>query len=374
MKKLLAVAVAAAGLAAVVAAGAELAVRYSGYSAPFWTRPDAQLGWSLRPGTHGWFTKEGRNFVQVSDTGLRDRDHTLDKPDDVYRIALLGDEHSEAMQVPLAATWWSLLAVRLEQCGLAPGKRIEVINFGVTGYGTAQEYAMLETRAMRYRPDLVLLQFSSGNDVQNNSFALAEDKDRPFWLRDARGELHVDESFATTPRFVARSSLSHELARKLGDRSRAFQLASMIPEGALIPRVYTAAHAAPGYQGALLTAPRDKLWQEAWDVTEGLLTQALDFSRRNGAKFAVVAVPDPIQVTSDRMLRESAQAKLGVPDLFYPERRLENWGKTEGAPVIILGPAMAAERQPLYYRHLWNEEGQRVAAGLIARRLCPAGR
>jgi hypothetical protein len=355
-----------AAVAAALAFGAEVAVRAFGYSAPFWTRPDAAVGWSLRPGTQGWFIKEGRNFVAISEAGLRDREHLLDKPDDAYRIALLGDEQSEAMQVPLERTWWAQLEPRLEQCGFAPGKRVEVINFGVTGYGTAQEYALLETRAMRYRPDLVLLQFSSGNDVQNNSFALAEDKDRPFWLRDARGELRIDDSFASSPRFVTRSSLSHALARKLGDRSRAFQLASMIPEGALLPR----AHAAPGFQGALLAPPPDKLWDAAWDVTEGLLTQTRDFARRNGAKFVVVVAPDPIQVTPDRLLRESAQAKLGVPDLFYPEHRLENWGKVQGARVIALGPGMLAEKKDLYVRRLWNEEGQRVAAGLIARKLC----
>jgi len=347
LKKLLVLGVVAAALLGVT----ELAVRYSGYSAPFWTRPDAVLGWSLRPGTQGWFIKEGRNFVQVSDAGWRDREHLLDKPDDTYRIAVLGDEHSEAMQVPLEATWWSLLPRRLQQCGFAGGKDVEVLNFGVTGYGTAQEYAVLETRAMRYRPDLVLLQFSSGNDVQNNSFALAEDKDRPFWLRDARGALRVDESFASSPRFVTRSTLSHELARRLGDRSRAFQLASMIPEGALMPR----AHAAPDYQAALLAPPPDKLWEEAWDVTEGLLSKMHDFSRRNGAKFIVVAVPDPAQVAKK---------------LFYPEERLENWGKVHGAAVIALAPKMAGEKAPLYYRSLWNEDGERMAADLIARQLC----
>jgi hypothetical protein len=360
---------AAVALAVVVLAGAELAVRAAGYSAPFWTRPDPQLGWRLRPGTQGWFIKEGRNFARVSDAGWRDRDHTLDKPEHAYRIALLGDEHSEAMQVPLDASWWSLIAPRLEQCGVAPGKRIEVLNFGVTGYGTAQEAVLLETDAMRYRPDLVLVQFSAGNDVQNNSFALAEEKDRPFFLRDARGALHIDGSFNAGPRFVARSQISHELARKLGDHSRAFQLASMIPEGALMPR----AHAAPGYQGALLAPPRDAQWEEAWEVTEGLLGQMRDYAKRNGAKFALVVVPDAIQVTPDAMRRESAQARLGVHDLFYPDRRVETFARRSGILAVTLGPEMLAEKKPLYFRSLWNEEGSRVAAGLIARKLCSAG-
>ena len=94
--------------------GLELAVRASGYSAVFWYRPDARLGWTLRPGAQGWFIKEGRTFVRINDAGFRDRDHSLHKPDDVYRIAVLGDEHAEAMQVELPDTWWSLLGHRLE--------------------------------------------------------------------------------------------------------------------------------------------------------------------------------------------------------------------------------------------------------------------
>jgi hypothetical protein len=66
--------------------GLELAVRASGYSAVFWYRPDARLGWTLRPGARGWFIKEGRTFVRISDAGFRDRDHSLYKPDDVYRM------------------------------------------------------------------------------------------------------------------------------------------------------------------------------------------------------------------------------------------------------------------------------------------------
>jgi hypothetical protein len=46
--------------------------------------------------------------------------------------------------------WWALLAPKLELCGFAPDKRIEGLNFGVTGYGTAQEYAVLQSHALRY--------------------------------------------------------------------------------------------------------------------------------------------------------------------------------------------------------------------------------
>ena len=275
---------AALGAALLAPLALELAVRASGYSAVFWYRPDAQLGWTLRPGTQGWFTKEvateGRaTFVTINAAGFRDRDHALDKPDDVFRIAVLGDEHSEAMQVELQDTWWSRLGHALEGCSVAGGKRIEMLNFGVTSYGTVQELVMLETVAMRYRPDVVLLQFTPTNDPQNNSFALAADKERPFYRLEA-GRLRIDESFNSTPKFARHAAPSHEIARKIGDRSRAVQWLSMLPED----------KSRPGVQKALLGPPKDELWEEAWQITEALILKMDDYSRRNGARFAILSV------------------------------------------------------------------------------------
>src|SRR5216110_29492 len=133
----------------------EVALRVAGYGAPIWYQPDARLGWTLRPGLTGWWTREGRASVQVSSAGLRDAEHALDKPAGTYRIAVLGDSYSEAFQLPSKEAYWALLPERLAACGIAKGKRIEVLNFGVSGYGTGQELLTLETKAIRYQPDLV---------------------------------------------------------------------------------------------------------------------------------------------------------------------------------------------------------------------------
>ena len=235
----------------------ELAVRASGYSAPFWYRPDPQLGWTLR---HEW-------------------NYSLDKPDDVFRIAVLGDEYSEEKQREPRDTWWRQLGRDLEGCSLAGGKRVEVLSFGVSSYGTAQELVMLETLAMRYQPDLVLLQFTPLNDPQNNSFALATDKQRPFYRLEG-GRLRIDDSFNGTAKFARHAAPSHEIARRIGDRSRAVQWLSMLPED----------KRPPGVQKALLGPPPNELWEEAWQITEALVLRIEDYSRRNGAKFALVSV------------------------------------------------------------------------------------
>ena len=331
---------AAAALAAIAGALAlEAGVRLSGFSAPFWYRPDATLGWSLRPGAQGWFAKdyaaERGVHVRISDAGFRDREHALDKPDEVFRVAVLGDEQAEAMHVELDATWWWQLGRELEGCSIAGGRRVEVLNFGVNGYGTAQELVMLETVAMRYQPDLVLLQFSAGNDPQNNSFALATDKERPFYRLEG-DKLRIDDSFNGTARFARHAAPSHELARKIGNRSRAVQWLSMLPE----PR-----HR-PGVQKALRGPPPNELWEEAWRISEALILRMNDFSRRNGARFAVAIVP-------------------ATPESSYGSERIAALTAKHAIASVTL-----ALDEGQYYGTRWNSDGQRAAAQRLASALC----
>jgi hypothetical protein len=274
--------------------------------------------------------------VRVSDAGFRDREHTLDKPDDVFRVAVLGDEQSEAMQVELDQSWWWQLGRELEGCSVAGGRRVEVLNFGVTGYGTAQELVMLESVALRYRPDLVLLQFAAGNDPQNNSFALSQEKERPYFRLDGEGRPRIDASFSSAPDFRRHASPSHELARRIGDRSRALQWLVMLPE----PRP------TPGVQKALLGPPPSELWEEAWRISEALVLRVHELVRRNDGRFALAIMPAApgSAYGAERMAALAAKHRLT-------------------AVTLDLEPAM-------YYGTRWNSDGQRVAAQRLASALC----
>jgi len=372
-----------AASAAVLILALELLLRAVGYSSPAWYQPDPNLGWTLRPGVRGWFTDEGRTFVQINAAGQRDRERTIDKPDHVYRIAVLGDAYSEGMQVALDKTYWALLAERLESCGFQPGKRIEMLNFGVRGYGTAQAYVMLEKAAVRYRPDLVLLQFTNGSDVRDNSFALDPVKVRPFFMLDGQGRPRLDGSFTSAPAYVRRASFSHEMYRRFVDRSRVLQWARDVGEDL---KLMGRAHAQntgneAGLEIAVLAAPREAVWQEAWRITEFLIANIRDFAMRSGAKLAVFTVPYAMAVHPDVARRESLQVKYGVADLAYPDRRVASFARQNGIFAITLAEEMqalaAATGSYLYgfgnaklgFGH-WNELGHRAAAVIIAQQLC----
>ncbi|HUQ75536.1 MAG TPA: SGNH/GDSL hydrolase family protein [Burkholderiales bacterium] len=328
-----ATAVAATAVAVLAAAlvALEVALRVIGYSAPQWYQLDPRLGWSLRAHRHGVHVQDGvRAPVHINTAGFRDRDRFLDKLEGVYRIAVLGDEISEAMQVPVNEAWWWRLPALLKAC--TSERRVEVLNFAVGGYGTGQELVVLESTAMRYQPDLVLLQFSSRNDVADNSFALARDKLRPFYRLDGRGVPHISESFASSPRFEREMQTRYRLGAEIADHSRAFQLARQFAGIAFIGE----AHAERD-----VSAPPE-LWEEAWRITDALLARMNDYSQRNGARFMIAV---------DR-----------------PDQRLAAFGERAHVPVVSL-----AESLPRFPSGQWTAEGHRLAAEAIAKQLCNRG-
>jgi hypothetical protein len=381
MKRLLvpAALIAAATMFALIAF--EIVLRLVGFSSPVWYRPDPELGWTLRPGLEAWYTNEGGSLVRVNSAGMRDRDHPLLKPEGVYRIAVLGDSYAEARQVPAEQAFWALLPRELERCGFQPGKRLEVLNFGTSGYGTAQEYVLLQSQVLGYRPDLVLLQFTNGNDVRNNSAALEEEKTRPFF-RVENGALERDDSFARTPAFAAQNSLRNRLLREIADYSRVLQLARSIQAGSFFRKAHAGgAGVEQGLEAVVLAAPREPKWEEAWSITELLIAKTAEAAQQAGAQFLVVTVPYAIQVHPDRSVRESLEAKLGVADLFYPDKRIAELGRKNGivlVPLAIEMQRLAEERKAYFHgfenvgmgRGHWNAQGHRTAAEIIAKRLC----
>jgi hypothetical protein len=362
--------------------GFELLLRAIGYSAPVWNEADPQLGWRLRPGVQARYTGEGDAFVSINSAGWRDRDHAREKPDGVYRIAVLGDSYSEARQVPVEKAFWALLPGELERCGFQAGKRIESLNFGVSGYGTAQELLVLDVRAGLFRPDLVLLQFTNGNDVRNNSPELEREVRRPYF-RLVGDELRLDDSFASSEEFGRRVSGAAVLVRGLADHSRLVQMLRTVRERGVNPRAVTsqAPGAEQGLDPRVLKAPQDAQWERAWRLTEALIARTRDLAAKQGAGFLLVTVPYAIQVHPSAEARSSFERTLGVPDLFYPDRRLAQFAARHGIAAVPLAPAMQhlADETGVFFHGFpasgmglghWNELGHKVAAQLIAQRLC----
>jgi hypothetical protein len=373
----------ALGAAALTVLLFEFLLRAMGFSAPVWYQPDANLGWTLRPQMEAWFTAEGRARVHTNSAGLRNRELDVAKAAGIYRVAILGDSYSEAMQVDMDKAYWSVLEKQLTRCAYQPGKRVEVINFGVSGFGTGQQYLILQSKVLSYKPDLVLLQFTNGNDVMDNSKALDDEKLRPFFLPDAGGGLRIDDSFSRSRAFHERASKLKEWARTLTDHSRVVQLIRQVAKTARGPRGDGDEWFETGVKSAVFSPPRDASWEQAWMVTEQLIVAIQRSLVERGIRFAAFAVPHAIQVDPDRERRYAVEKRLGVADLLYPERRLKAFAERNDIEFIVLTEEMLgmAEKTKVHFHGFpntrmgsghWNELGHDAAGRILARKLCAA--
>lgn len=127
-------------------------------------RIDRQLGTRHIPYKRVTWRSEGFAQSQFDGDGMREPGLTVAKPANTYRIALLGDSMVEGLQVPIDRTFGQMLAKRLT---IAGGQQVQVLNFGVSGYSTVQEYLQLKQQVLKYKPDLVVLCYNSRDVFEN---------------------------------------------------------------------------------------------------------------------------------------------------------------------------------------------------------------
>ena len=360
----------------------EVFLRIAGYSYPILTTTDRTLGVVLRPGAEGWYLKEGKAYIRINRDGLRDREHVKAKPPNTIRIAVLGDSYAEALQVPIEETFWSVLERRLEGCKAFQGRSVEVINFGVSGYGTAQELLTLRHKVWGYSPDIVLLAFTTGNDISDNSRALKGEEIPYFVIQN--GELVLDESFRESSFFRYHDSLAHRFLRGATDYLRILQFAYQARHTIQTYRNQSAASDSnlvePGQRRFIYREPKDETWENAWSVTEKLILLMRDEVEDRGAKFVVMTGSNGPQVFPDPTRRSELMLRFGATDLFYPDLRIRALGERERVTVFTLAPELQAyaEQHKIYLHGFganvgnghWNAEGHRAVGELLAQKLC----
>jgi hypothetical protein len=110
---------------------------------------------------------EFRISLKTNSHGLRDVEHYYKKPDEVYRIIVVGDSFTFGDGVELNETFPKVLESELLIHNPSKIVKYEVINAGMYGWSTIQEYAFLVTRGLKYNPDMVILGFYE-NDFSDN--------------------------------------------------------------------------------------------------------------------------------------------------------------------------------------------------------------
>lgn len=352
-------------------------------------RADDVLGWEYIPGAGQWYTSPGefRNYVQINANGLRDVERVYEKTADSYRILMLGDSFVAGLQVPLTQTFTALAETPLRQ---SVSNQIELLNAGIGGYGTDQELRWLRQEGWNYSPDRVILVVYIGNDIADNDYELASLAvstlpPKPFFrlingrLEDAgyignQSELSNEGDWGVVGarRFLQKNSYIFSLA----SASLTYLEGNSTFQGVLRSLGQGGDEYNHYYDIFSQTPPL--AWERAWMVTEGLITTMAEEVTVQGAEFAVVLIPHPIQVHPDwwqaRLSLYPAMSDIQW-DLEQPNSRLTNFLAVHNISYLDLSPVMKEyfdqNHSYLFFRsdgHLTIEgnviAGQAIAAWL----------
>jgi len=106
------------------------------------------------------------NYIGYNKYGIYNKKVDYHKPDDEYRILVLGDSVLEG-SAKYKDGFPKVIERRLNK--EIKGKRFNVLNSGVGGWNTYQEYLYLKRTGIRLRPDLIILAFVN-NDLSYPKF------------------------------------------------------------------------------------------------------------------------------------------------------------------------------------------------------------
>jgi hypothetical protein len=119
--------------------------------------------------------------VVINALGLRSPSVEFTKPEGVFRILNLGDSVAMGWGVRQEESYGQILAGLLAE---KLGRPVEVINAGVPGWNPENEIAYLQAVGLKFKPDLILLDFTLANDVYGSNALVENRRPAPIeWLR-----------------------------------------------------------------------------------------------------------------------------------------------------------------------------------------------
>jgi len=128
---------------------------------------NSDLPYILNPNTSK--TYENINYSINSD-GFRGREYSIEK--NGSRIIFLGDSFTFGVGLPIEQTFPYILEKKLQEKHAKDNW--EVLNLGVIGFNTKWEIEFLETKGLKYSPDIVILMYylnDPDSPIENVSFA-----------------------------------------------------------------------------------------------------------------------------------------------------------------------------------------------------------
>ncbi|MGH0031276.1 MAG: alginate O-acetyltransferase AlgX-related protein [Myxococcota bacterium] len=311
------------------------------------------------------WNREFQIWKRHNSLGFRGPEFPLEKPPGTTRVLVLGDSMTYGTGVEYEETF----SARLD----AMDPTLHVINGGTPGYHGGHQLLLLEEWIEPLQPDLVLVAyfwndlwgaFGVGGERRSGGFAHYD-------LRD--GELVFVPADPPTPENPSFDHLRRRHERR-ARRYGGFLASESYLYRFLSDRMKILGYAIRDWRGEATEVETggelDAAQEEAaWQLSYALLRRQRQVAREHGAKFAILVVPDQVQVEPDVKV-------LAVPPvLWHIQERIRAFAEAEGVPLVEPLETMRAirerEGEPQYHRidRHWNRLGHRHMAEVLDREL-----
>jgi hypothetical protein len=345
----------------------------------FRSRPDNRKKTNDEEGASDWFTNS-RGFLgpELPEEG---------EPKTGKRLLFLGDSFLHVWNVRLENAMTEVSARLLTESGTPA----VAWNVSCNGWGTVQELVALREFGARVQPDVVVLSFYGANDVATNEIELADrtristaDFLHPYLVVDpadpfAEPALRWSQPVLSFLRRHSRLFETLDLEAQVLANEKGIEWLQYGPSR--VPRSERVNLSPVESLEFLYPHPSGHPWDKAWVTTEALITHAAEESRRLGARFLLLVVPNLVQVQRDAgVVAIDVKARRtdprGIDALFDwngAETRLARLANERGIEaVFLLGRlrehARAGESAYQSDGHL-NTLGQRLAGEAIVEHL-----
>jgi len=256
------------------------------------SEPDEEIGYRFIPNCEYWHNRENDHPIRgrMNNYGWRDDEWTLEKPENTYRVAVLGDSFVEAFQVELERTFLTLAEDELNRTSSIS---FELMAFGRSGFTQSEELIVLQRDVLRFRPDMVMLFFFPGNDIAEVSREIAPNKSRPFFHVSEDGQLVLDTSFSDTSEYKMRSRINYikqrsALVSLISNRYRTYQ--SNKREGKGKESGESSQPVSINGFLSLCTSDPDEAYSRGYDLNKILIKEIAGTCKSEGIEFVLVVM------------------------------------------------------------------------------------
>jgi hypothetical protein len=239
------------------------------------------------------------SHITTNEVGMR---ITPKFPNKQLKISLLGDSFLHGLTVPDSfhlATKLSLLT------------QSEVMNGGVSGYGTYQELLLWRKLMKPKKPKITILFLFLEKDIKDNQCALAR----------ADGQIYSpccevkNDNILQSKEFEKRTNTNEGFTNWLKKNCYTFRAVKNLLKSKNINKTGKDFFNEPSFAYNVYRPNFDKKWEDGWKITEWCLATLKKECDEIGSKLLVVNVPGPVQWSYNWKKEISKQ----IQDDFLPK-------------------------------------------------------